>query len=277
MTISKNQIIFLDTNILSDIARFDDKKIREIVFHISVDLKSLVAVTPFNILEIENIPDKNVKQRVHNFLNMVNAIYLKGMDIILDEEISTYQNGIKVNPMMFITTLVSKDKNGKPFNYLSVLNNLLSNKEYLSALNEHEELLLRLQNKYQNKLPVTSDEFIRILFNEKIQNRYSYLCNRNIDEIAKYCPSFLAYAYSLYDKIGSKGLKRKSGEMNDTAMSYIFPYVGVVVTEKRQANLFSRIKESNKIPALDDTIFLKYSDVFIENDFKIKEAIEAKQ
>lgn len=273
MIIEKKQIIFLDTNILSDIGRFDEKEIRDIVFQISADLKLLVAITPFNILEIEKIPDEILKGRIKYFLNLVNAIFLKGMDVLFKDEVKACVEKTSVTPMMFITTLISKSKDGKPFNYLAVLENLLANIEYQKALDEHYAILEKQQAHFQNKLTVANDKFVEVLFKEHLSKLFPALVGCNIETLFDGCPSYVAYGYSLYDKIGSKGLKKKAGEMNDTAMSYIFPYVGIVVTEKRQANLFNALKGNNRISALQDTLFLKHSDVFVDGKFVLKEIL----
>ena len=272
MIIDKNQIVFLDTNILSDIGRFDEKTIRDIVFQISVDLKLLVAITPFNILEVEKIPDEAVKTRIKYFLNLVNVIFLKGMDVLLADEVAAYIKKARIEPIMFITTLISKSKDGNPFTYLAVLENLLKDAEYQKALEEHYHILEKQQTHFQNKLPVSNDQFVDVLFKQQLK-KFPALAGCEIKSVFNSCPSYVSYGYSLYDKIGSKGLKKKAGEMNDTAMSYIFPYVGIVVTEKRQANLFNSLKRENKIPALNNTEFLKYSDVFVDGKFILKELL----
>ena len=273
MVVEKRQIVFLDTNILSDIGRFNEKAIRDIVFELSVDLKLLVAVTPFNILEVEKIPDEVVKARIKYFLNLVNAIFLKGMDILFSDEVSAYMQKASVDPMLFITTLISKSKDGKPFNYLTVLNTLLENPEYQNALKDHYHILETQQAHFQNKLTISNSRFVDVLFREHLLKYFPALASSQIEDVFYHCPSYAAYGYSLYDKIGSKGLRKKAGEMNDTAMSYIFPYVGIVVTEKRQANLFNALKNEKKIPALNDTIFLKHSDVFVDGKFMLKEIL----
>lgn len=271
--INKNKIIFLDTNILSDIGRFDEKKIRDIVFIISVKIKLIVVLTPFNILEIEKIPDEEVKKRIHYFLNLSNIVYLKGMDILFADEIMAYRTGVAVNPMQFKTTLISKSKDGKPANYQILLQNLLDDVEYHNARAEHNALLDKLQERYQQKQSVSEEVFAEYLFREHLIKVYPDLVKKDWRTIADCCPSYMAYVYSLYDKIGSKGLRKKAGEMNDTAMSYIFPYVGIVVTEKRQASVFNRVKAGVKIHALSDTIILKYSDVFKDGEFQLQEAL----
>lgn len=100
----------------------------------------------------------------------------------------------------------------------------------------------------------------------------------NLEELKRYCPAFVSYCCSFYDKIGSKGLRRKAEEMNDNAMSYIFPYVGYIATEKRQAALYSNIRDKGIIPAMKDTIIMKHSDLFPDNGiekFALKEAIDS--
>jgi hypothetical protein len=273
MTINKKNIIFLDTNILSDIGRFDDDKIRKIVVEIATEMKLLIAVTTFNILEIEKISETCVKRNINYFLNLSNVVFLKEMNKIFSDEVLLYRTGAPIDPIQFITTLISKTQDGKPANYMAVLGNLLGDKDYKEALEEHYAILDKQQQHFQQKLRQTEDEFVEILFKEHLTKLYPEEERDDWKEIANCCPSYMAYAYSLYDKIGSKGLKKKAGEMNDTAMSYIFPYVGIVVTEKRQASVFNRIKDTAKIPALNDTIILKYSDVFKDGDFKLQEAL----
>lgn len=275
MSINKKQIIFLDTNILSDIGRFNEAQIRNIVLELSTKMEVLVAITPFNILEIEKIPDETVKTRIKYFLNLVNLIVLKGMDVLFEDEIKFYKSQKPVNPMQFITTLISKDKDGKPANYLSILNHLLSSTEYIQALNDHYRLIENQRIAFHNKLPISNHEFVNLLFREHLIKLHPTLANADMSKVINCCPSYISYAYSLYDKIGSKGLRKKAGEMNDTAMSYIFPYVGVVVTEKRQANLFNALKNTNSIPSLNSTIFLKHSDVFFDGQFKLNQALSS--
>lgn len=77
------------------------------------------------------------------------------------------------------------------------------------------------------------------------------------------------WAYSLANKIESKGLKKKYNELNDVAMSYIVPYVDIVVAEKRQINLYNNIRDRKILNCLDNVVFKKYSDVFQDGEFVV--------
>jgi transposase-like protein len=273
MLISKDKLIFLDTNILSDIGRFDEKTIYNLVYEISATLKSLIVVTTFNIIEIERIQDEEIKKRIYKFLDISNVFFLKGMDEIFAEEITSYISGKEVEPLKFICNILKKSTDGKPLNFSTVLNNFLSSEEFKQTLQEHNAINKKQQEHYQNKLNISEDNFVKILFAEHLKKALSNFSNSDLTNAAINCPAYIAFAYSLYSKIGSKGLKQKAGEMNDTAMSYLFPYCGVVVTERKHAALFNRLKDTGKIPALKDTTILKYSDVFVDSSFKLKEVL----
>ena len=52
-------------------------------------------------------------------------------------------------------------------------------------------------------------------------------------------------------------------------MSYIVPYIDIVIAEKRQINLYNQMKDKKLLNCLNNIIFKKYSDVFEYGEFKV--------
>ena len=253
--IPKDKLIFFDTNILSAIGRQTPEDIRKICYTVMCEMKLVLVLTTFNILELEKMPDKALREKVHDFLHMCNVVFFKPQDEIFAEEARCFASpGETVQPIKFATTLVGKLK------YRDVLDDVRKNKEYRRTLNDHFVLLKKLQDKLSTALPVTADSFVSLGLEDHLKKRLSNV-RTTVTEAEERFPAYRAFMYSMYSKAGSEGLKNKSGEMNDTAMSYIFPYVGIVVTEKLQAELFRNLKGDGKIKALHDTRIFRYSDI----------------
>ena len=82
-------------------------------------------------------------------------------------------------------------------------------------------------------------------------------------------PSFIVWAYSYASKIGSSGLRKKAKEMNDVSMSYIAPYVDIIVTESKQVERYREIKDKRLINSLDNKIIKKYNEVITKDGKRI--------
>lgn len=136
----------MDTNILSDIGRFSDEYIRTIVMQICLELKLVVAVTPFNIIEIERIPDEHLKEKIHWFLNQVVVVFFKSMPDLFVSDVQNFFISDYINPIQFVTTLISKHNN-QSMNYVAIMNNLRNNDEFIRTVEEHTKLILRIQVK----------------------------------------------------------------------------------------------------------------------------------
>ncbi len=266
--ITKDRIIFLDTNVISDIGRLEKDEIRKVIYQISVELKLCVALTPFNIMEIERIPDERVKENVHWLLDILNIVHFKGMIELFQEEMD---NGLDFNPIKFSTTLIST-MNGKPANFLSLLSSLKKNDEYVQAVLKHNQILEQLRMRFTEKPNITLEKFICLeaKHNPILRQKST---THTLRELGEQAPAFVSYCCSLYNKIGSKGLRNNPGEMNDNAMSYIFPYVGYIVTEKRLANLYISVRDKGLIPTLINTVILKHSDVISKDNGILKISI----
>ncbi len=152
--------------------------------------------------------------------------------MVFQKEIENYFLDKKINIIAFNLSYLQKDKNGLPFNFKTYKTELLKNADFQSVTKEYNEILLGLQNA---KRPLEDiDNFFKvIMFNRiyKLEKAFLRKLNGEFIDYEK-IPSFVVWAYSYANKIGSGNFRRNIKEMNDVSMSYIAPYVDILVVEK---------------------------------------------
>ncbi|MBR6504510.1 MAG: hypothetical protein IKT41_02140 [Clostridia bacterium] len=254
--------IFLDTCVLSDIGRMNKEKRAKLAYEFLVNKKYKIIVPTYILDELEKIPDKSVKENVYDFLELSYVGFPKGADKIFAEEIEANKNNTYVEIVEFNVSMLQKDANGITMDFKNFKHNLLNNHTFKIVTNQNEQIKKYLQNK---KRPLTNiEDYFNLIVLNHLYNYKILKPDYNI------FPGFTVWAYSLAHKIESKGLKKKYNELNDVAMSYIVPYVDIVVAEKRQINLYNQMKDKKILNCLDKIIFKKYNEVFEAGEFKIE-------
>lgn len=261
--------IFLDTCILSEIGRMKKEDRGSLAYKFLVTDKLKVILTPFNLIEIEDMPDEVVKKNIYDFLDLSFVGFTKNSDSIFREEIEKYFSNDLVEPIEFNLSYLQKDKYGKPFNFKTFKNALFENSEFKNANVEHNRIINELQN-IKRPLEEVDDFFKLIVFHRisGLDKEFLKLLNGELIDFNK-IPSFIVWAYSYASKIGSSGLKKKAKEMNDVSMSYIAPYVDIIVTEAKQVERYREIKEKGLINSLNNKIIKKYNEVIIKDEERI--------
>lgn len=257
----KYKKIFLDTCVLSDIGRLRKEKRANIAYEFLVNKKYQIVMTPFILQELERCPDKEMVNNIYDFLELSFIGFAKGSELVFREEIETYKNHTNIDIIEFTVSMMQRDVNGDKMDFINFRNNLLNNKTFKKVTQRNEEIKKVFQ-KLKRPLNNIDDYFSLIIFKHIYDNKISSV-DYNI------FPAFTVWAYSLAHKVESKGLKKNLNEANDVAMSYIVPYVDIVVAEKRQINLYNELKNKKILKALDDVVLKKYSDVFVDGEFKI--------
>lgn len=262
--------IFLDTCVLSDIGRLEKKDRADLAYKFLVEDKLQIILTPHNLLEIEDMPDEQVKNNVYDFLDLSFVGYAKSYDVILQEEIDKYFSNENIDIVAFNLSYLQKDKDGKPFNFKTFKAELLKNAEFKNAYEEYNNIIIGLQNEERSLKSI--DNFFKVIVFHRIYNLdKSFLKELNGDFIDyKKIPSFIVWAYSYASKIGSSGFKHNPKEMNDVSMSYIAPYVDILVTESKQFARYEEIKNKKLISSLNNVDIKKHNQVISKEDDKIK-------
>lgn len=253
--------IFLDTCVLSDIGRMNKKKRAEIAYEFLVNKKYKLIIPTYILEELERMPDKNIRENVYDFLEISYVGFPKGADKIFAEEIEVNKNNSEIEIVEFNVSMLQKDSNGETMDFKNFKDNLLNNDMFKSITSQNKQIKQYLQ---KQKRPLKNiDDYFKVIIAKHLYDCKISKIDYNI------FPAFTVWAYSLANKIESKGLKQKCNELNDVAMSYIVPYIDIVIAEKRQINLYNQMKDKKLLNCLNNIIFKKNSDVFEYGEFKV--------
>lgn len=253
--------VFLDTCILSDIGRLEKSKRASIAYEFLINKKYQIILSPYILQELEECPDKSIVENVYDFLELSYIGFAKGADCVFKEEIEAYKECKNVDIIEFSLSMLQKDIYGDKMDFRNFKDNLLNNYTFKVVIEENREVKRKLQSQ-KRPLKNIDDYFNLMIFKHIYQNKL-LSTDYNI------FPAFTVWAYSLANKIESKGLKKKLNEVNDVAMSYIVPYVDIVVAEKRQINIYKQLKNKKILNIMNDVILKKYADIFVDCEFVI--------
>lgn len=259
---NKYKKIFLDTCILSNIGRMEKEERAKLAYNMLVNRKYQIIVSTYILDELENLPDKQLKGNIYDFLEL-SYIFLKGSDRIFKEEISDTNLEI----VEFNISMTQRDRNGQIMDFKNFRDNLFSNNTYKKVTKQNEVIKKKMQLE-KRALDGVDNYFDLIILKHLMDNR---IVNLDYNKF----PAFTVWAYSLAHKVESKEIKKNYNEITDVAMSYIVPYVDIVIAERKQINLYNQLKNRKILKRLDNVIFKKYSDVFYNGKFII-EKIEEK-
>lgn len=74
--------IFLDTCILSEIGRMQKEDRNSLAYKFLVIDKLKIILTPFNLIEIEDMPNKIIKKNIYDFLDLSVVGWAKSNEVI---------------------------------------------------------------------------------------------------------------------------------------------------------------------------------------------------
>lgn len=254
--------VFLDTCVLSDIGRMTKEERAKIAYEFLVNKKYKIILPTYILDELERLPDNTVKENIYDFLELSYVGFPKGADRIFLEEIESNKNKTNLEIVEFNVSMLQKDKNGQIMDFRNFKDNLLKNLTFKNVTKQNETIKksLQLKNRPVNDI----DNYFNIIILKHLMDNKLIKVDYNL------FPAFTVWAYSLAYKVQSKGLKNNYNELNDVAMSYIVPYVDIVIAEKRQINLYKQLRNKKILTKLNNVIFKKYSDVFVNGKFVIE-------
>lgn len=245
--------IFLDTCVLSDIGRMNDKDRAMLAFNFVTNYKFQIIITLYHIMELERWKDENLRNNVYNFLECCYVGIGKNYYKLFQEELSGNKN---IDIVEYELSMLHYDKNGNLMNFKGFKDSIITSQYYKDNKLEHDKICTDLQSL---KKPFNNIEiFADIIILENVKNKFNIeKFNFSYNDI----PSFYTYAYSFASKIGSSSLKQKAAEINDVCMSYLAPYMDIIVAERKQVARYAELKQQKNFNRLDNVIIKKHSDV----------------
>lgn len=245
--------IFLDTCVLSDIGRMKEKDRTMLAFDFVANYKLQIIITLYHIMELEEWKDENLRNNVYNFLESCYVGIGKNYFRLFEEELSGNKN---VDIVEYNLSILHYDKNGYLMNFKGFKNSIIASESYKKNKKEHDEICTRLQQLEKTIYDIKS--YTRLLMEYDAITKFDIKdFNFSFNDI----PGFYTYIYSFTNKIGSSSLKRNYSEMNDVCMSYLAPYMDIIVAERKQVARYNELKNQKDFNRLDNVIIKKHSDV----------------
>lgn len=249
--------VFLDTCVLSDIGRMNEEDRRMLAFNFLVNYKFQIIITLYQIMELENFKDEQIKNNVYNFLEICYVGIGKNFYRLFEEEVSHKQN---IDIVEYNLSIFTYDKDNNLMNFKGFKDSILNSKEYQKNKKEHDDICADLQ-----LIDRPTDDinlYTKVLI---IHNLKKYFNINNFDISYNDIPGLYTYSYSYANKIGSSSLKEKPTEINDICMSYLAPYMDIIVAERKQVARYMELKQKKDFNRLDHVIIKKHSDVIKYN------------
>lgn len=259
----------MDTCVLSEIGRMNKEDRGQLLYNFSIVDKLQIVLTPFNLIEIDNIPDDTVKQNIYSFLDWSYVGFAKNSDKIFEEEINMYFDGKPIDIIEFSVSFLQKDRNGDKFNFKTIKEALLGNQEFIETKKAYDKKMIEMQNLERPLKDI--DAFFNLMIFHRIYNLDKEFLKKLNGEFIDFnkIPAYVTWAYSYANKIGSGAFRKKFTEMNDVSMSYVAPYVDIIVAEKKQVARYNEIIKKGLIKLLDNKKIKKYNEVIKRENNKI--------
>ena len=250
--------VFLDTCVLSDIGRMNTNDRINLAVNFVTNYKFQIIITLYHIMELEKLQDDSLKNNIYNFLKTCYLGIAKDYHKIFREELSGNKN---INIVEYDLSVCHYDINGQLMDFETFKDKIISDKTYQESQQEHNQISINLQSLEK---PIKNTKlYTKILMVENAKRGFNITdFNYTYNDI----PGFYTYMYSFANKIGSSSLKDKFTEINDVCMSYLAPYMDIVIAERKQVARYNELKQQNDFSGLDKVIIKRHSDVIKYND-----------
>ncbi|MBX7045194.1 MAG: hypothetical protein K1X86_05075 [Ignavibacteria bacterium] len=250
-----NQYLFLDTNILSHIAKDESKNY--LLSKYCFDNKISLAITPNHLGELSDAT--RLHENLSKLLISVPSVLLKNFDIITQYEVDSYPQYFKENLTSFVFNSLlleadALDKISSIFSKEEIKN--VREEQKINSQNMFERLVLLKNNFPTNKMgaydltQLETFEFCltvqwltknHLKFLEKFKNDVT-LFNYKIFKGIRIYSIFLFYKYYI-----GKRLPKNSSDFGDFSHIQYFPYCKIVITEKDNWSILNEIKKHSDI------------------------------
>jgi len=263
------KLCLLDTNAISEIVK--NPKVERDVFvkKFLNDRGYAPCITIYNVIEIRR--KSEVYEKFLNSFSDIPFFLLKPYQLLLNDEVISIQDGTSIIP---ISKSFSRFGQNSSNNLRCFFNNLFSSKEIIEVerqwtKNNEGSLKFWLSHKYNfspTKKDANSFDAERYIKESGIQTLIrlnpnwvrNELERNRIPNINQF-PSVKVMLYSIYYRLYDPSWEKVSGEVTDVEIMAVSPYMDAIITERFQANIFTKIK--NKVKGLETLTVFKLRDL----------------
>lgn len=260
------KLVLADTNIISELGKINNFK--DFAYDFLVNKKLILCVTLNTIIELKKQP--KLFSNVIGLLNdMMSVATLLNKEEIIIEESKRFPQYEVINPVKIVHTPFAVDKFDASLNLSNYIGKLTKLQDFIQAEKEHELAINQISQERKDKDLKEMD----------------YVFYRTLTDVGNNCTDFLeahkdnpqvvydhfcglkTMYHMMWRKLDTADFRKKPQEIHDSLDSFYAPYVDIIVTERKQVNLYNQIIEQKLVMQLNNKEFYMFSDLFNENTY----------
>jgi len=262
------QLVLLDTNALSDIAK--SKKKEGLRFVTEFDAGGYApCFTSYSLIEIRR--NEEAYKSFLKFFSVYPIFMLKPHSVILEDEKAAYDTDKNVSALLNAFSPYGKNQSYDLRHFIDDHFRKPENLELENNWKEDERRTMESWLELKKNFNVTSDDankedaekyVNKVLFEELCQKFREFVqqeLNKEIIPDSDKFPSLQAMLYSQYYRIFDKNRKFNLSDVTDVRIMAATPYVDVLITENYQAEVFKKFKA--KVPLLRKLRVVRVGDL----------------
>jgi hypothetical protein len=261
------QLVLLDTNALSDIAK--NKKKEGLRFVTEFDAGGYApCFTSYSLIEI-----RRNEEAYKSFLKLFSVypiFILKPHSVILEDEKAAYDTDKNVSALLY-----SFSPSHDLLHFIDIHFSKPENLELEKNWKEDERRIMESWLELKKNFKATSDDankedaekYVNKFLFEKLCQRFPAFVRQELDKKiipdSDKFPSLQAILYSQYYRIFDKNRNCTPSDVTDVRIMAASPYVDVIITENYQAELFKKFKA--KVPLLMKLRAVRVGDLRVQS------------
>lgn len=246
---TKYKLCLLDTNALSEIAKYPDRERKGYIKLFPPD-EFIPCFTPYTLFEIKRKPEL-VKSLV-NLSKYCSAFQTKPFQMILNAEVTAKGRARVSDVLLQSFTPLGKDLSYNFKHFIGRMSSdpLLKQQERIWRTSDQQVLDEWVRNK-ENFVPEGDDankkDAKRFVFDASVctlSHLHPPFVKQAIDgnntKILDFLPSLQMMLYSQYYRLFDPKRKHESNDVTDVCIAAVAPYVDAVITEGNQAEIYKK-------------------------------------
>ena len=263
------RLVLLDTNALSEIVKNPDVEGAGFLSMMSEPIAP--CFTPYNLAEL--YASKDVFDAFIELFRHVPIFMTFPWEMVFDQEIAHYEGGGAVNPLLNAFTPDGPDPSyDLRSTVLTVFEDqetkkIMAKRDYNAAAMHILDTWLRKKDNFEPKRSAPNSEDAERFVKEAglqtlIGLRADWMKQKleqgEVPQVHEF-PTLSVMLYSQYWRFWDSSWTPGPGEVRDIQIMAVAPYMDVVITEKRQAEIFRKIRKV--VPGLEDLQVMRLRDL----------------